>query len=290
MHITGAGDVVISDPSVPYAETVLGNALLTVNGSIRVKGGAMIPGNIRQPGGLTFGVSNVSTLDGSSDTDGGITSIGDGNLTFFTNGTIGGTLNNGGVWAKPGGGTWAATSDSRVKKNISRPTGTLAKLLQLSPVRFQYNGLAGTPDGGPFYEGLMAQEVQKVFPNWVTETSEKIDGTPVLQVDSSPLVYALLEAVRELKGEIDKLKGVTVAPSTLSINMDKATRLIAMDSIGLTAIGFTAPQAKTFVAGTGAIKIGISSGMAEPQVLQLLSALLTSIGVAMTLSEVMAKV
>jgi hypothetical protein len=248
---------------------------------------------------LTFGTNNTSTIDFGSDTDGGITSLADGNLTFYSNGAIAGAVNPGGVWSKPGGGAWAATSDNRVKKNITRTTGTLAKLLQLSPIKFQYNGLAGTPDGGAYYEGLIAQEVQKIFPDWVTETREKIDGTPVLQVDTSPLVYALLDAVRELKGEIDKLKGVAVAapvaapvvPTTittpLSVNMAKVDRLLKMDAAGLSAIGFTATQSSMFTSGSTALRAGIASGLPEAEVLKVLSALLTSIG--LTLAGVMAK-
>lgn len=190
---------------------------------------------------------------------------------------------------KPGGGTWAATSDIRTKKNIkaliSGLTGTtpwLDKVLKLTPVEFEYNGLAGT-QAGTVYTGFIAQDVQKIFPAWIMESMEKIDNAPVLQIDSSPLIYALLECVRELKAEIDKLKGVTPPQAaSSSLNKTRVNRLLLMGEAELGAIGFTPTQTKTFVAGSNAVKLAISSGMTEAEILKTLSALLSSIGLTLT--------
>jgi len=43
--------------------------------------------------------------------------------------------------SKSGGGVWAAWSDARLKKNIVPYNAGLKEILQINPVRFQYNEL-----------------------------------------------------------------------------------------------------------------------------------------------------
>ena len=50
--------------------------------------------------------------------------------------------------------------------------------------------------------GVIAQELQEVLPNCV-----KQESTGFLSVDSSDLTWYLINAVKELKAEIDQLKG-----------------------------------------------------------------------------------
>lgn len=54
--------------------------------------------------------------------------------------------------------TWSTTSDVRTKKNIKAYTDGLAEVLQLSPVRFQYNGKGGTVNGEEAVS-IIAQDV-----------------------------------------------------------------------------------------------------------------------------------
>jgi len=59
------------------------------------------------------------------------------------------------------------------------------------------------------FTGLVAQEMETLFPEMVSQRAGFIDGEPVSdirQLDTSPLVYALINAVKELKAEIDALK------------------------------------------------------------------------------------
>jgi hypothetical protein len=53
--------------------------------------------------------------------------------------TTGGALEVGGTAAKPGGGSWAATSDERLKQNIKPYNKGLQQLMNINPVSFQYN-------------------------------------------------------------------------------------------------------------------------------------------------------
>jgi hypothetical protein len=107
--------------------------------------------------------------------------------------------------AKPGGGTWLASSDIRVKKNIQDYTLSADALLTLRPVTYQYNGLYGTPDNGVVYAGLIAQEVENTpFSSMVGTYT--YNGTTLLNLDSSQLLYALINAVQDLTARVKALE------------------------------------------------------------------------------------
>ncbi len=107
--------------------------------------------------------------------------------------------------AKPGGGTWLASSDIRVKKNVQNYTLSAEALLTLRPVTYQYNGLYGTPDNGVVYTGLIAQEVENTpFSSMVG--TYNYNGTTLLNLDSSQLLYALINAVQDLTERVRALE------------------------------------------------------------------------------------
>ncbi len=102
--------------------------------------------------------------------------------------------------SKPGGGTWSVLSDERSKNDIQPMTGTLDKLLKLKGHAYTYkpefveNGraLPGTQIG------LVAQEVEAVFPDWVTTGQ---DG--MKQVSERSTTALMVEALRDLRAEKD---------------------------------------------------------------------------------------
>ena len=107
--------------------------------------------------------------------------------------------------AKPGGGSWLASSDMRVKKDVQDYTLSADALLTLRPVSYQYNGLYGTPANGKTYIGLIAQEVQNTpFSSMVG--TYNYNGTQLLNLDSSQLVYALINAVQDLTERVKALE------------------------------------------------------------------------------------
>ena len=53
--------------------------------------------------------------------------------------------------------------------------------------------------------GVIAQEVEEVIPE-VVHTNQ-LDGEDVKSVDYGKLVGVLIEAIKELKAEVDELKG-----------------------------------------------------------------------------------
>ncbi len=112
---------------------------------------------------------------------------------------------------KPGGGSWLASSDSRLKKDVQPYTLSTADLNTLSPVSYQYNGLYGTKNNGKVYIGLVAQQVLTTpFAGMVGEyiyvDPDTKTSTVLYNVDSSQLVYALLNAVKDLSNRVAVLE------------------------------------------------------------------------------------
>lgn len=108
---------------------------------------------------------------------------------------------------KPGGGSWAALSDARLKRNVQDFDDGLAVIRQIRPVTFEYNGEAHTPDDGTSYIGVIAQEMQTAAPYMVTQHGE------YLSVDPSGLQYVLVNAVQEQQDQIESLESQNQALS-----------------------------------------------------------------------------
>jgi hypothetical protein len=144
-----------------------------------------------------------------------------------------------GTATKPGGGAWAAPSDARIKTVESNYAAGLDQVIALRPVAFTYKGndtptASGVredhPDGkidavpeapypaSPHYVaatqatrfvGLIAQEVETVFPGMVTKKAGFIDGVEVddlRDLDTTPLIYALVNAVKTLTARLEALE------------------------------------------------------------------------------------
>lgn len=121
-----------------------------------------------------------------------------------------------GTASKPGGGSFAALSDRRVKKDISPFTDGLSAVEALSPVSYRYNGKGDYEDDGETYVGVVAQEVLPVLPCTIKKTPKKLDPgdaepTELLTFDPSPLVFVLINAVKEQQAEIRALRADVLA-------------------------------------------------------------------------------
>jgi Chaperone of endosialidase len=171
-----------------------------------------------------------------------------GTWTFFTAANVA-NLSLGGNWTiasngySPGGGPWIATSDIRIKTVQGEYTQGLAEVVKLRPVTYTYKGNdtpeppawpevsmeSETPkapkipptvpypnsphqkaaEAGRVFRGLVAQEVETVFPEMVTKREGYIDGQPVTDLrdlDTGPLIFALVNAVKELKARVEALE------------------------------------------------------------------------------------
>jgi len=94
---------------------------------------------------------------------------------------------------KPGGGSWGTFSDRRLKNLDGSFNAGLSQILKINPVRYRYkadNGM-GIRDQEQ-HVGLVAQEVQKVIPEAVTENSKGY-----LLVNNDPILWTMLNAIKE---------------------------------------------------------------------------------------------
>jgi cysteine-rich repeat protein len=98
-------------------------------------------------------------------------------------------------------------SDVRLKENINPLSGSLEKINSLEPVSYNFTD----PKYGPGTQiGLIAQEVEKVFPEWVVDNAEGYKSIRYgLQIQMH-----LIQAMKELKKENEVLKAEIEALKT----------------------------------------------------------------------------
>ena len=99
---------------------------------------------------------------------------------------------------KPGGGSWAASSDARLKRDVRPLEHALDRLLALHGVSYEYRDVDPARRPAGRQDGFIAQDVLKVFPDWVGTDS---DG--YYTVGSKGFEALAVEALRELRGESD---------------------------------------------------------------------------------------
>jgi hypothetical protein len=110
---------------------------------------------------------------------------------------------------KPGGGQWNMTSDARIKKDVKELRWGIEELRQVRPITYKYNGLGGTEDDGREFAGVIAQELEKIFPTMVTSRKAKLkpsdsSETDIRVVDPSAFTYVLINAVKEQQQIIER--------------------------------------------------------------------------------------
>ena len=142
---------------------------------------------------------DIFLRDGSSVTFGSLTNtsgnliIKSGSTTAATfsgaNVTFAGTLASGAITSS---GDVTAFSDMRIKHDIETIEGALAKVSDMRGVYFKKNnGEAGT--------GVIAQEIENILP-------EVVKDGEYISVAYGNMVGILIEAIKELKAEVEKLK------------------------------------------------------------------------------------
>ncbi len=138
-----------------------------------------------------------------------------GNLALYNDQFLGGAP--AGVFAINGNYT---SSDRRLKKNISNVPSVLAKLNQLEPVKYRFNQESDT---APLSLGLIAQDVQALFPELVAASPVRKNGEGgTLMVNYTGLGVIAVKAIQEQQVQIDQLK---------SENAYLRTRLDAIEAL-----------------------------------------------------------
>jgi hypothetical protein len=126
-----------------------------------------------------------------------------------------------GIGYQTGGGAWGALSDARIKTVRSEYAAGLNEILRLRPVIYVYKGndsleadgrslQADAAERRTEYVGLVAQEVEPVMPEMVGQREGFVDSQAVddlRTLNTGPLVFALVNAVKELAGRVKALEG-----------------------------------------------------------------------------------
>jgi hypothetical protein len=96
-----------------------------------------------------------------------------------------------------------ASSDIRLKENLSKIDNSLEKLLKISGYEYHWNKIAQEmyPERTMQDVGVIAQEVKEIVPSAVVERE---DGYLAVRYDK--LIPLLIEAVKALKAEIEDMK------------------------------------------------------------------------------------
>ena len=78
----------------------------------------------------------------------------------------------------------------------------LKEITKINPVKYRYkeDNALGLPSGKE-YVGLIAQEVLEVIPQAVEQNKQGY-----LMINEGPINYAMLNAIKELKAEVEVLK------------------------------------------------------------------------------------
>jgi len=209
---TGSVGAQIAEGSFAIRDVTGGATRLTISPTGRVAVGGESPSatslfnvNANGPTELTVGANNSFSGNGTvlvlrtTAQQAGICQIQGVSRAGTEYGTL--VLNpDGGAVAKPGGGSFANFSDRTLKTDIAPMHGTLDRLLALRGYSFRYTEeaissksvLRGTQIG------LMAQEVQQVFPDWVNT-----DNEGKLMVTERATTALMVEALRDLRAEKD---------------------------------------------------------------------------------------
>jgi hypothetical protein len=131
-------------------------------------------------------------------------------MTILTGGNVGiGTaapdqkLSVNGDADKVGGGSWLNFSDERLKNIKGKFKPGLNAVMQLTPIRYEYlkNNALGLASEGE-HVGFGAQSLQKILPEAVVKNSEGY-----LMVNNDPIIWTMLNAIKEQQKEIEELKG-----------------------------------------------------------------------------------
>jgi trimeric autotransporter adhesin len=226
---TGSNDTAVG------AYTTFGTGDLTnataVGANVEVtQSNTMVLGCIAGTNGCPASVSvGIGTTTPSSllTVNGSVTIIGAGSGIVFADGTIQTTaasqttpppppdnLLNGSA-GKPGGGSWGTYSDVRLKTLNGSFGSGLGQVMQLRPIRYRYkpdNGM-GIRDADE-HIGVVAQEVQRVIPEAVTE-----NGKGYLLVNNDPIIWSMVNAIKEQQREIEQQRKLLRAQSAAMLSL-----------------------------------------------------------------------
>jgi len=198
-----AGQVMIAAPSVPLAfkET---DVAVDQGGFWRMPlEGGMLRFDVNTSAGGDFATYKAA-LSMTKDAKVGIGTMGPDQL-----------LSVNGNASKVGGGSWVVYSDNRLKTIAGTFDAGLNEVLKLQPIRYRYkkDNPLHLPDERE-HIGFSAQEVQKIIPGAISENSQGY-----LMLNSDPILWAMLNAIKDQQKTIKELMGKVSEMDTLKVQL-----------------------------------------------------------------------
>ncbi len=158
--------------------------------------GIYVTGNVQSSAGRYEGASNADRI-----------MIGASDIDFYINGSNEFRMQSDGDFHADADVIAYSTtvSDERLKTDIEKIENATDKISQLNGYTFTYKA------DGVKSAGVIAQEVEKVLPSAVREKELPLktdDGVAYKTVQYDQIIGLLIESIKELKQEINELKGV----------------------------------------------------------------------------------
>ena len=119
--------------------------------------------------------------------------------------TVSGSTQVGSITMSNSATAFNTSSDYRLKENIVEMTGSVDRVKQLKPSRFNFI----SESDSKVVDGFLAHEVSSIVPEAITGTKDEVDadGNPIYQgIDQSKLVPLLVGAIKELTARIEALE------------------------------------------------------------------------------------
>lgn len=169
--------------------------LIALDGTVLIGKGDETAGNSGSAPNSGSGKLIVST----SITSGGADLFGNNTngLIYVKNNSDSATITLTGTSGDVSATQFTTSSSKRVKTNIKKLKNGLDTVQKLNPVSFKRKGKGGKND-----IGLIAEEVDKILP----EVTGKDENGQISGLDYSKLTAVLIQAVKELSVEVDRLK------------------------------------------------------------------------------------
>jgi len=150
---------------------------------------------------FTFANTNVGSGIGAPVAIQVSSSYGNKHMAFYLGTVFSGSINQSGANTI----NYATSSDYRLKENVVEMTGSVDRVKQLNPSKFNFiaDGPSRTVDG------FLAHEVSNIVPEAITGSKDAIDaeGNIIPQgIDQSKLVPLLVGAIKELTARIEALE------------------------------------------------------------------------------------
>ena len=160
---------------------------------------------IGQAASTVNGQINATTVYATTlgyDSNDKITFTNDTQIDFFVNGNNKARLEADGDWQVAGDVVAASTafSDKRLKDNIKPIENSLEAIKKINGVTYDWKA------NGNSSMGVIAQEVQSVFPQLVKEVQPLEGDEKRLTVNYDGLIGVLIETVKELNAKIENLE------------------------------------------------------------------------------------